>query len=65
MHGLCAKVTTEGLGWNLRDNELEFGKLVSTSNFICPDIESVYVETSNFLLWTLSPAEIEAELFSK
>ena len=63
IHGLCEKVTTEGLGWNLRENELEFGKLVSTSNFICPDVESVLVETSNFLLWTLSTAE--SELSSK
>ena len=56
INGVCKEVNTEGLGWNLRNGELEFGKLISSSNFINHGVESVYIETSNFLLWTCSPS---------
>jgi thiamine pyrophosphokinase len=52
--GPCRSVTTTGLGWDLTNDTIGFGKLVSTSNFIKSDVDAVTVDTSDFLLWTAS-----------
>lgn len=48
--GPCRSVTTEGLRWNLRHGQLEFGVLVSSSN--CVDGKEVRVTTDAPLVWT-------------
>mmetsp|Transcript_6030 Transcript_6030/g.8530 ORF Transcript_6030/g.8530 Transcript_6030/m.8530 type:complete len:308 (+) Transcript_6030:50-973(+) len=49
-------VTTTGLQWNLMEQSLEFGKLVSSSNRVVSNSDDdqtlVTVFSSNFLLWT-------------
>merc|ERR1719378_297310 len=53
MSGL-ATVTTKGLGWDLDCGELSFGSFVSSSNYIPPGSSEIFIETSNYLLWTSS-----------
>lgn len=54
------RVTTTGLQWNLHDNPLSFGQLISSSNRFCENdptaIQSncVTVDTSDDLVWTCS-----------
>ncbi|KAL9647127.1 hypothetical protein ABK040_004843 [Willaertia magna] len=45
----CRTVTTNGLKWNLKEQRLEFGGLVSTSNEMIG--EEVWIENSDPLLW--------------
>jgi len=47
----AAAVTTDGLQWNLRAQELTFGGLISTSNRAVADL--VTVETSHPLLFSM------------
>ena len=49
--GPCSSVTTQGLRWNLKDDELCLGKLVSSSNEFTPRMD-VSVKCNNFLAWT-------------
>ena len=51
----CEQVTTSGLKWNLEDNPLEFGGLVSTSNRVMES--EVKIICSHALLFTV---EVEA-----
>ncbi|OIV95368.1 hypothetical protein TanjilG_14522 [Lupinus angustifolius] len=44
--------TTTGLKWNLKNTEMRFGGLVSTSNIVEEDI--VTVQSDSDLLWTIS-----------
>ncbi|KAK7259343.1 hypothetical protein RIF29_24947 [Crotalaria pallida] len=44
--------TTTGLKWDLKDTEMRFGGLVSTSNIVTGDI--VTVQSDSDLLWTIS-----------
>lgn len=48
------QVSTYGLVWNLRDQHLAFGSLISTSNQIAKSVgeKDVVVTTSHSLLWT-------------
>ena len=51
-------VSTSGFKWNLSDQRMEWGVLVSTSNEI--DVapgDAVHVNTSQSLLWTCSLAK--------
>ena len=52
------KVTTTGLGYDVSQTEFQFGKFVSSSNYIKPDVSEVRIETSGYLLFTHSPARV-------
>lgn len=53
----CRNVTTKGLKWNLEHNELEFGRLVSTSNVWNSDSKFINIETDEALIFTMSLKE--------
>lgn len=50
IQGRCDKVITTGLKWNLGDQPMEFGGLVSSSNRVMNEV--VTVETSSPMLFT-------------
>ena len=42
-------ITTQGLKWDLTNDSLKFGELVSTSNVVLSD--EVVIETSDFMMF--------------
>jgi len=54
--GICRRVTTKGLRWNLTEDRLSFGGLVSTSNMMEPlgTDSTISIENSDPLVWTTS-----------
>lgn len=44
-------LTTTGLRWNLTNQTSGFGGLISTSNHLVPEEDTVFVETSRPILW--------------
>lgn len=46
----CKSITTKGLHWNLNQNSMEFGGIISSSNHIEGD--RVEIETSDPVIWT-------------
>ncbi|XP_057292711.1 thiamin pyrophosphokinase 1-like isoform X1 [Hydractinia symbiolongicarpus] len=49
----ATNVTTFGLKYNLDNQALQFGSLISTSNSLDKDVDRVTVTTSHHLLWSL------------
>ncbi|XP_039749668.1 thiamin pyrophosphokinase 1 isoform X2 [Pararge aegeria] len=58
--GACANVTTNGLKWNLDNQELKFGKLVSTSNAF-DGSELVKIKCSHIILWSMKVPSLASE----
>ncbi|XP_030029581.2 thiamin pyrophosphokinase 1 isoform X1 [Manduca sexta] len=48
----CQSVTSSGLKWNLNDQPLKYGEIVSTSNTF-DGSEKVMIKCSNTLLWSM------------
>jgi len=46
----CESITTKGLKYNLNNDDMSFGSLISTSNEFVDEI--VQVENSHTVLWT-------------
>lgn len=46
-------VTTEGLKWNLNNQPMAFGKLISTSNAVALNATCISVQCDDTLLWTM------------
>jgi len=45
-------LSTSGLRWNLANDESSFDGLVSTSNHLVPDEDTVWIKTSKPIWWT-------------
>jgi len=50
----CERVSTSGLKWNLADQPLALGELISSSNRVRSDGNEITVKTSEPLLWCCS-----------
>ena len=48
-----AVISTEGLEWDVKDWETQFGGQVSTSNHVLPDTQVVTVQTDADVLFTI------------
>jgi len=51
--GACEKISTSGLRWNMTEDKMEFGGLISVCNRVEPSSGGhVWVKTSSPVLWT-------------
>ncbi|XP_030829126.1 thiamin pyrophosphokinase 1-like [Strongylocentrotus purpuratus] len=57
----CKRASTTGLKWNLENQSMQFGGLVSTSNSYAPDAQEVSVSTEQPLLWTMGIQTLTSE----
>lgn len=51
--GMSCKVSSSGFVWNLNDDEMEMGKLISSSNRVLPGAIELVVETDNPIVFTI------------
>ncbi|XP_071846940.1 thiamine pyrophosphokinase 1-like isoform X2 [Apostichopus japonicus] len=55
--GKCEGITTTGLKWNLNQDQMEFGGLISSCNTYEKDATEVTVENNSPILWTMDIAK--------
>ncbi|PIK33414.1 thiamine pyrophosphokinase 1-like protein [Apostichopus japonicus] len=55
--GKCEAITTTGLKWNLNQDQMEFGGLISSCNTYEKDATEVTVENNSPILWTMDIAK--------
>ncbi|PIK50419.1 putative thiamine pyrophosphokinase 1 [Apostichopus japonicus] len=51
--GKCKHITTTGLKYNLENQGMQFGALISTSNYLKDDAKEVTVTTDSPVLWAM------------
>lgn len=56
-----ARITTQGLEWDVTDWETMIGGNLSTSNHILPDTQVVTIETDKDVLFTVALSQVDGE----
>lgn len=54
----ATRVRTTGLKWNLKDQVLQFGGIVSTSNTYEPNAKKVEIKTDQPVLWSMGITQL-------